>query len=169
MLDLGGFNCLLTLELVRVNISRMPKGLRVLEELSKWGISLEGLVETAMQMYIFDPSFGDIRPEVEAEILRALQDPNVESLLLAALCLEEKAQKGEIESLKLRYKDDPVELLADEILGLQIAQYIGGTRALFEFYRFDRKKPGIMSSLPPFLDDAIGGLLAGVLVKVCSP
>lgn len=142
--------------------------MKVLEELSRWGVALKDLVETAMEMYVFDPSFGDIRPKLEEELLRVLADPNVESLLVAALCLEEKAQKGEIESLRLRYADDPVELLADEILGLQIAQYIGGTRALFEFYRFDRKKPGIIGSLPPFLDDAIGGLLAGVLAKVCS-
>lgn len=142
--------------------------MRVLEELSRWGITLKDLVDTAMEMYIFDPSIGDIRPKLQDEILKVLGDPNVESLLIAALCLEEKAQKGEIESLKLRYREDPVELLADEILGLQIAQYIGGTRALFEFYRFDRKKPGIIRTLPPFLDDAIGGLLAGISVKVCS-
>jgi phosphatidylglycerophosphatase A len=54
------------------------------------------------------------------------------------------------------------------MLGIQIATYIAGTRALFEFERFDRKKPGILGKLPPFLDDVIGGLISGALVKVCS-
>ena len=44
---------------------------------------------------------------------------------------------------------------------MAIAEYIGGTCARFEFTRYDQKKPGILSTLGPFLDDAVAGLIAG--------
>ena len=61
-----------------------------------------------------------------------------------------------------------MHLIADELLGIQIAQYIAGSRALFEFTRFDKEKPGILTELSPIMDDVIGGLIAGVLVEACS-
>lgn len=144
----------------------------VLERLKERGISLEGMLEAAMAMYVPDPSLGDrerVLPRLREELLKVLEDPNVGSLILAALALEDLARYGAIPSIgPERYGSDPVELLADELIGLQIAQYIGGSRALFEFTRWDRSKPGLIASLPPFLDDAIGGLLAGVMVRVCS-
>ncbi|HEX68427.1 MAG TPA: hypothetical protein ENG13_05150 [bacterium] len=68
--------------------------------------------------------------------------------------------------LKEVYERDGVELVADEIRGKEIAQYLGGTLALFEFYRCDRNKYGILKELPPFLDDAIAGLLSGIMVRL---
>ena len=44
---------------------------------------------------------------------------------------------------------------------MAIAECIGGTYARFEFTRYDQKKPGILSTLGPFLDDAVAGLIAG--------
>ncbi len=103
------------------------------------------------------------------KILSAFNDLNVCALIIAGLKLEEEGQKGRIPGLsKEEYQADPVHLIADEILGIQIATYIAGTRAIFEFERFDRKKPGIIKDLPPILDDVIGGLISGCLVKVCS-
>ena len=151
-----------------LEVVKESSGPEVLLRLSHWGIDLDALVETAMVFYIPDPKFGDIRERLFRELERAFLDPNIQALLLGALYLEEAASRGEISALRGRYGDDPVELLADELIGLEIAQYLGGSRALFEFYRIDRSKPGLIGRLPPFLDDAIGGLLAGVLVKVCS-
>ncbi len=147
-------------------------GRGMVERLAERGISVEEMVSTAISMYVPDPSMGteeEVSERVRQELLRALEDPNVAALLLAALKLEEAGCRGAIPQVPADcYRSDPVELVADELLGLQIAQYIGGSRALFEFYRWDREKPGLIASLPPFLDDALGGLLAGVMVKVCS-
>ena len=147
-------------------------GRGMVERLAERGISVEEMISTAISMYVPDPSMGteeEVSERVRQELLRALEDPNVAALLLAALKLEEAGGRGAIPRVPAdRYRSDPVELVADELLGLQIAQYIGGSRALFEFYRWDREKPGLIASLPPFLDDALGGLLAGVMVKVCS-
>jgi phosphatidylglycerophosphatase A len=52
------------------------------------------------------------------------------------------------------------------MLGLAIANYIAGTRGIFEFTRFDQAKPGILKKLGPITNDAIGGLVAGVSSNV---
>ena len=57
-------------------------------------------------------------------------------------------------------------LVADEILGIAIANYIGGARGVFEFVRFDQAKPGILKKLGPIINDAVGGLVAGVSSNV---
>ncbi|MDD1659376.1 MAG: hypothetical protein LUP92_03935 [Methanomicrobiales archaeon] len=51
---------------------------------------------------------------------------------------------------------------------MAIAEYIGGTCARFEFTRYDQKKPGILSGLGPFLDDAVAGLIAGCTSRLYS-
>jgi alpha-ribazole phosphatase CobZ len=63
-------------------------------------------------------------------------------------------------------KDDPVCLVADELLGIDIAEYIAGSRGVFEFVRYDKAKPGVLGKLPPFLDDVVGGLIAGIMSKI---
>jgi alpha-ribazole phosphatase CobZ len=99
------------------------------------------------------------------KIKKYLGDPNVSSLLLGAILLEDelyhKRENSEI-------ADDPVFLLSDEIIGMAIAECIGGTYARFEFTRYDQKKPGILSKLGPFLDDAVAGLIAGCTSRLYS-
>ncbi len=142
------------------------------KRLAKEGINLEHLINTALKMYIPHPKLGtkeEIVRKLREGFKKAFQDVNVCALVIAGLYLEEAGKKGLIPGLsKKEYEKDPVHLIADELLGIQIAQYIAGSRALFEFERFDRKKPGILKGLPPVMDDVVGGLIAGVLVKVCS-
>jgi alpha-ribazole phosphatase CobZ len=142
------------------------------KRLAERGISLKELVDTALLLYIPDPKIGSkyqVKTFLQAEFKKAFKDLNVCSLVMAGLHLEECARRGAIPELpQEKYERDPVDLIADELLGIQIAQYIGGSRAMFEFERYDKKKPGILGKLPPFLDDIVGGLIAGVLVKVCS-
>jgi len=146
------------------------EGRDIIERLIERGISKQDIVKTAGEMYIYDEKFGDKKKfeEIfEKELDKILNDVNVCSLIIAGLKLEEEAQKGNIPNLK-NYKNDPVYLISDEILGMQISQYIGGTLAIFEFERIDRKKPGILKKLPPFIDDIIGGLIAGITTKMFS-
>jgi len=134
--------------------------------LKERGISREDLINSAMEMYVPHPGLGS-REEVEeklGELLdKALRDPNVNSLMVAAFKLDEVAREGEVPGLeKGAFDRDEVFILADEIIGMAIAEYIAGTRARFEYVRFDMNKPGILSTLQAFADDAIAGLLAGV-------
>ena len=91
-----------------------------------------------------------------------LNDINVLSLLWAGYLLNEKLKK-EMPEIS---RKDPGNLVADEILGMSIANYIGGTNAIFNLIRYDTKKPGILSELDPILDDIVAGLIAGVMTKV---
>jgi len=142
------------------------------KRLAKEGINLKDLINTALEMYIPHPKLGtkeEMVRKLREEFKKTFQDVNVCALVTAGLYLEEVGKKGLIPGLsKEEYEKDPVHLIADELLGIQIAQYIAGSRALFEFERFDKKKPGILKKLPPIMDDVIGGLITGVLVKVCS-
>jgi alpha-ribazole phosphatase CobZ len=130
------------------------------------GISCEDIVAAAMELYV---SHGMPEDQAAAEITRKMvkcfDDPNVSSLLLGAILLEDelfcRRKNSEI-------ADDPVFLLSDEIIGMAIAECIGGTYARFEFTRYDQKKPGILSKLGPFLDDAIAGLIAGCTSRLYS-
>lgn len=142
------------------------------KRLEEKGITLDLLVEAGMEMYIEDPLIGkndEVALRLKSEILSAFKDINICALIIAGINLEDEGYNGQIPGLsKEEYLADPVHLIVDEILGIQIATYIAGTRAIFEFERFDRQKPGIIKNLPPILDDVIGGLVSGCLVKVCS-
>ena len=102
---------------------------------------------------------------LDAKIGKAFGDPNVASLLLGAILLEDELYWRRKNS---EIADDPVFLLSDEIIGMAIAEVIGGTYARFEFARYDQKKPGILNKLGPFLDDAIAGLIAGCTSRLYS-
>jgi len=142
------------------------------KRLAEEGINLEDLINTALEMYIPDRRLGtkeEMVRKLREGFKKTFQDVNVCNIVIAGLNLKEAKKKGSIPGLsREEYEKDPAHLIADELLGIQIAQYIAGSRALFEFERFDKKKPGILKTLPPIMDDVIGGLIAGVLVKVCS-
>jgi len=128
---------------------------KILQKLEEHGVTLESMLDTAMELYIGDGR-EKARERLEKLMLRYLNDINVQALLLSALLLEESFE----------VEGDPVNLVADELIGIDIAEYIGGKMALFNFFYYDTRKPGILAELPPFLDDAIGGFIAGCMTKL---
>jgi alpha-ribazole phosphatase CobZ len=138
----------------------------ITQRLERKGISEDAIIATAMELYV---SHGMDEKAAAAELHRKvkkyLADPNVASLLLGAILLEDELYVKRKDS---EIKDDPVFLLSDEIIGMAIAECIGGTYARFEFTRYDQKKPGILRSLGPFLDDAVAGLIAGCTSRLYS-
>ncbi|MDH5806600.1 MAG: alpha-ribazole phosphatase CobZ [Candidatus Methanomethylicaceae archaeon] len=143
----------------------------LLKRLEERGIFLEDLISTAMEMYVSHSSFSKEKAKeiFEKILIETMNDINVASLIMAALRINEDGKKGLIPNLSAEdFEKDIVNLVADEILGISISMYIAGYNGLFEFYRFDRNKPGILKKLPPFIDDAIGSLLAGVSSKMYS-
>lgn len=136
------------------------------QRLRERGITLEDLLNSALELY--RPHPGVETREKASEMLKkgfenALSDINMAALVLSGFRLEEEGRCGLIPGLSdENYKKDPVFFVADEILGIAIANYIAGTRGIFEFVRFDKLKPGILKRLGPVLDDIIGGIIAGV-------
>ena len=118
-------------------------------------ITLDKMLDTALELYIGEEKEA-VREELRKLMLRYLNDINVQALLVASLLLEENFE----------VEGDPVNLVADELMGIDIAEYIGGKMALFNFFYYDTRKPGILAELPPFLDDAIGGFIAGCMTKL---
>ncbi len=123
--------------------------------LEGYGVTLEKMLDAAMELYIGDEP-EKARGRLRELMLHYLEDINVQALITASLLLEEGFE----------VKGDPVNLVADELIGIDLAEYIGGKMALFNFFYYDTRKPGILAELPPFLDDAIGGFIAGCMTKL---
>ena len=139
--------------------------LPLLKYLEKRGVMLKDLIDAALELFVPHP--GVETEEKAAEILQeefldALSDVNVSCLEIACFRAEEDAKAGLVPGLtKERFMGRP-GLVADELLGMTIANYIAGARGIFEFIRFDQAKPGILKKLGPISNDAVGGLIAGV-------
>jgi alpha-ribazole phosphatase CobZ len=137
--------------------------------LEERGITLQSLIDSALEMFVPHP--GIETPEkatklLEEEFLNILKDVNVSTLIVAAFQAQQEAENGRIPGLtKERFLGRP-GLVADELIGISIATYIGGSRGMFEFVRFDQAKPGIIKQLSPLTNDAIGALVAGASSNV---
>ena len=133
------------------------------------GITLQSLIDSALEMYVPHPGVETEQKAAELlneEFLDILKDVNVNTLIVAAFHAQEEAENGRIPGLtKERFLGRP-GLVADELIGIAIATYIGGSRGMFEFVRFDQAKPGILKELPPLTNDAIGALVAGASSNV---
>ncbi len=148
------------------------KGQNIIEVLGDRGIKIGDIVDSAMELFV--PHGRLENKEQAGEVFKgllttALVDINVASLVLAGFLLEEEGSKGRIPGLdKSDFEKDAVHILADEILGMAIAEYIGGTKARFEYVRYDTKKPGILGHLGPFADDVVCGIIAGTTSQMYS-
>ena len=137
--------------------------------LEKKGITLNDLVKTALELFVPHPGLETEEAATEMfreEFLDTLSDVNVSTLEVACFRAQEDAENGLIPGLSQERFNGRPGLVADELLGLAIANYIAGVRGIFEFTRFDQAKPGILKRLGPITNDAIGGLVAGVSSNV---
>ena len=134
--------------------------------LNSMGIGEDEIVSAAMELYFPHPGV-ETREKAENKFRRemnlALSDPNLALLIYAGVLLESEGVRGLLPNLKPSdYENDLPCLIADEVLGLAIAKYVGGYKGLFDYVRYDKAKPGILGRLGPFMDDVIAGLIGGV-------
>jgi len=148
-------------------LSNMP----LLKYLEEKGITLKDMIDAALELFVPHPGVETKEKAVELlkeEFFEALSDVNVSCLEVACVRAEEDAKSGLIPGLtKERFMGRP-GLVADELLGMTIANYIAGAKGIFEFIRFDQAKPGILKKLGPITNDAVGGLIAGVSSNMYS-
>lgn len=141
--------------------AKTPPLLRYLEERE---VTLSDLIETALELFVPHPGVGsreDAKRIITEEFNDAMTDVNLSCMVVACYRAEEDARAGLIPNLTQERFSGRPGLVADELLGMTIANYIAGARGIFEFIRFDQKKPGILSKLGPITNDAVGGLVAG--------
>lgn len=136
------------------------------EVLNGIGITEDEIVSAAMELYFPHPGV-ETREKATVLFKRemdiALSDPNLALLIYAGVLLEAEGTGCNLPNLKQSdYDNDLTCLIADEVLGLSIAKYVGGYKGLFDYVRYDKAKPGILSRLGPFLDDVVAGLIGGV-------
>lgn len=141
-------------------------GASPLRRLEDRGVSAKRLFDAA-RMGVVGSKPKNLRGRFMAELAAWLSDPNVSALLAAAMRLDDEGATGAIESLSgEEYRGDSPKILADEAIGEAIAAYIAGTRGVNNFRHYEKLKPGVVGRLPMFLDDAVCGLLGGVMTRV---
>lgn len=128
------------------------------------GVKVEDLVEAGMQLCVGVEKSEELNIKLHNQILKSLEDLNVVSLIIAGIRLEEDYAKHRV--LGVDVDDDPAYLYSDEVLGMAVANQIAGTKAIFNFKRYDEAKPGIISTLGPVLDDIFAGLVAGCMSRI---
>lgn len=131
----------------------------ILTRLSERGITRKQIVSAGFELLVEEEEGERLRDKFISTLEKYSRDPNIHFLIAAGFYLEEEKERFKLE-------DDPGQLVSDELLGINIAEYIGGKNAMFNFFRYDNKKPGVLGDLPPFLDDVIGGLVAGCMTEI---
>ena len=128
------------------------------------GILIGDLVEAGMELVEGVEVTQELKDKMKAQIFKSLTDINVITLIVAAMRTEQDLTGNRIREVDV--SDDPAYLYTDEVLGMAIANQIAGTKATFNFKRYDEAKPGIIYGLPPMLDDIFAGLIAGCMSKI---
>jgi alpha-ribazole phosphatase CobZ len=142
-----------------------------LRHLAIRGITYDDMWGSVKEMNALDPAWdeNEMRSRFESKLVSLAKDINVNALLTAAIALEDKGRYGQLFGLsEAKYEEDPVHLLADELLGIALAEYIGGSKCVFEYIRYDKKKPGILSTLGPFMDDIVASLIGATMSAIYS-
>jgi alpha-ribazole phosphatase CobZ len=136
----------------------------VVEYMKDVGVEVEYLVDAGMELVVGVEKSIEIREKLKNQIYHSLEDLNVVSFIIAGIRLEEDYEKHRV--LGVDVDDDPAYLYSDEVFGMSVANQIAGTKAIFNFKRYDEAKPGIISELGPVLDDVFAGLIAGCMSKI---
>lgn len=127
-------------------------------------VELPQLVDAGLELLAGVEKDEELELRLEKQIKKALEDINVVVLIMAGIRVEEDLLQHRIEGVNV--DDDPAYLYTDEVLGMAIANQIAGTKAIFNFKRYDEAKPGIIGTLGPMLDDVFAGLVAGCMSKI---
>lgn len=144
----------------------MGSGKDIRDVLQEEDISIDEIVSSALELYVPHPGV-ETREKAEAVFRReldlALSDPNLCLLIYAGALLEREGKRANLPNMHSSdYERDLTYLIADEVLGMSIAKYVGGYKGSFDYVRYDKAKPGILGVLGPFMDDVIAGLIGGV-------
>ena len=136
----------------------------ILDYLVAEGIQISDLVDAGMELVSGIEITDDLKEKMKVQILKSLADINVITLLVAAMRTEQDLTGNHIREFDAIV--DSAYLYAGDVLGLAISNQIAGTKAAFNFKRYDEAKPGIIYGLPSMLDDIFAGLIAGCMSKV---
>ena len=136
----------------------------ILDYMKAEGVSIDALVDAGMELLVDVNDSQRLRKKLRKQLLKSLEDLNVIALIMSAIRCEDDFLRNRIREVDI--SDDPSYLYTDEVLGIAIANQIAGTKATFNFKRYDEEKPGIIAKLGPMVDDIFAGLVAGCMSKI---
>ncbi|MCL2157237.1 MAG: phosphatidylglycerophosphatase A [Methanobrevibacter sp.] len=136
----------------------------ILDYMKAEGVSIEDLVDAGMELLVEAKDSQRLRKKLKKQLLKSLEDLNVIALIMSAIRCEDDFQRNRLREVDV--SGDPAYLYTDEVLGIAIANQIAGTKATFNFKRYDEEKPGIIAKLGPMVDDIFAGLVAGCMSKI---
>ncbi|MBE9390769.1 adenosylcobinamide amidohydrolase [Fervidicoccus fontis] len=114
----------------------------------------------------------DAEEEIKEEIDSILKDPNLRIIIRSARLAESFLSFGLLPGIEAEeYSSDSSGIIADEVMGKAIAEYLNGFKGLLAYYWIDRIKEGDkdledLSGLPPMTDDVVGAIVGGVLSRI---
>jgi alpha-ribazole phosphatase CobZ len=149
---------------IKITLGRHGFPKDVLGYMKDVGVEVDDLVNAGMELVVGVEVSHEIREKLRKQIYHSLEDLNVVSFIIAGIRLEEDYEKHRVCGVDV--DDDPAYLYSDEVFGMSIANQIAGTKAIFNFKRYDEAKPGVISKLGPVLDDVFAGLIAGCMSKI---
>ena len=150
-------SCEDALENINLNIG-------ILDYLVSKGIQIGDMIEVGMSLLENIEETDELKERFEKQMLKSISDKNINALLISAIGLEEDLQKGRVREINLNEK--LVHFYPDELIGATIANQIAGTKALLNFRRYSKEKPGILYGLGPVLSNTFAGLIAGCMTKI---
>ena len=136
----------------------------ILDYLVSEGIQIGDLIEVGMSLLENMGPTDELKDKLEKQLLKSISDRNINALLIAAIRIEEDFQKGRVREINLNEK--LIHFYPDELIGATIANQIAGTKALLNFKRYSKEKPGILYGLGPILSNTFAGLIAGCMTKI---
>ena len=131
----------------------------ILDFLVAEGILIGDLVEAGLEL--LDDDTPDLKDRLESQIMKSFADINVSAIIMAAIRLQQ-----DLSGICMRELDGLNALYSDEVFGMAVSNQIAGTKGVLNFNRYIGAKPGIIYGLPPILDDAFAGLIAGCVSKI---
>ena len=150
-------SCEDALEKINLNIG-------ILDYLVSKGILIGEMIEVGMSLLENIEATDELKDKLEKQLLKSVSDRNINALLISAIRLEEDLQKGRVREINLNEK--LIHFYPDELFGAAIANQIAGTKAVLNFRRYSKEKPGILYGLGPILSNAFAGLIAGCMTKI---
>ena len=145
-------------------LEKINLNMGILDYLVSEGILIGDLIEVGMSLLENAEPTDELKESLEKQLLKSISDRNINALLMGAIRMEEDFQKGRVREINLNEK--LIHFYPDELIGATIANQIAGTKALLNFRRYSKEKPGILYGLGPVLSNTFAGLIAGCMTKI---
>ena len=145
-------------------LEKINLNMGILDYLVSKGILIGDLIEVGMSLLENAEPTDELKERLEKQLLKSISDRNINALIMGAIRMEEDFQMGRIREINLNEK--LIHFYPDELMGATIANQIAGTKALLNFRRYSKEKPGILYGLGPVLSNTFAGLIAGCMTKI---